>query len=991
MNPRAIRLHRAPTLPAFRDALLGLLPLRDIAQARATAVLLPTRSAALLLQRTIEHRLAPGEAAVLPDFVTRRDWYDRLYERAGDPPRRLGRFERDVLMKAAAHAAITEGATPPFPLRAALVGEIVALYDAIRRQRQTIDDFERLVLEPLAIEAEAEGDAGAERMLRQSRFLATTFRQFEARRSKAAAVDEHELREWLVTSSPERPYERLVVAVNDNARDPNGLWSADYDLLARLPGVRHVDLVATEGHLATGLLERLHDLLPGLEVQRVPPPLAPFDAPRLLVPSGSTERVFSSRDREDELRDLVRRIRAQQADASTAVPLARVGVAFERPLPYVYLAGGVFSSGGVPYQTRDALPLAAEPFAAALDVVLTCASARFSRTALVALLASPHLQFSQEGTSIDRSDVQALDAALDESDHQGDADRLEALATGWLDGTGRSRYARWDAARAVRAARTGASVIRALTPMLDQAPASVQLERLRGFLMAHLRPVAHHDPLRPRLLRAQQAVLGIVDGLAGAHRVHHDLLWDLADLAAEVRRWIEAETFTPETGDAGVQLVDAAAAPFGDFDVLHLVGLVDGEWPGRARRNIFYSAGLLKALDWPADAAEPLAPARAAFIDLLQSPKGYASVSAFALEEDALVEPSPLLQDIPKAGLTSVTLPDARVRVFTDEALGMRPAPTSWLSPDVGAWAAHREGRPDARDARFHGRAAPQPVRQRSVSAFDLYAQCPFKFFARYVLRLPEERADEDGLTPLERGRFQHQLFEAFFSAWQRAGHGTITAERLSDARTLAHAIAEQHLATLPASDASLERTRLLGSPVAAGIIDVVLRMEAERPVPILERRLEHELDGRYQFRGPEGPREVSIRGIADRIDLLADGTFRIVDYKSSKPATTLQIALYATCARQKLDGYQGRTWGLAEAVYVAFRGDQTVVPLVKQRDEIETVLMEAEAQVVEMNDCIARGEFPPRPRMRGLCATCAFASVCRKDYVDAEQPSSAV
>ena len=66
-----VRLHRAPTLPAFRRALIDLLPLDDIAAARETAVIVPTRSAAALLRRTIEDRLAPGHAAVLPDLVRR--------------------------------------------------------------------------------------------------------------------------------------------------------------------------------------------------------------------------------------------------------------------------------------------------------------------------------------------------------------------------------------------------------------------------------------------------------------------------------------------------------------------------------------------------------------------------------------------------------------------------------------------------------------------------------------------------------------------------------------------------------------------------------------------------------------------------------------------------------------------------------------------------------------------------------------------------------
>ena len=44
---------------------------------------------------------------------------------------------------------------------------------------------------------------------------------------------------------------------------PHGLWTADFDLLSRLPGLDRVDVVATEALLATGFHERLHDLLPG--------------------------------------------------------------------------------------------------------------------------------------------------------------------------------------------------------------------------------------------------------------------------------------------------------------------------------------------------------------------------------------------------------------------------------------------------------------------------------------------------------------------------------------------------------------------------------------------------------------------------------------------------------------------------------------------------------------------------------------------------------
>ena len=70
---------------------------------------------------------------------------------------------------------------------------------------------------------------------------------------------------------------------------------------------------------------------------------------------------------------------------------------FKRPLPYVYLARDVFADAGIPYQTFDALPLAAEPYAAALDLVFEFVTSNFTREPVVALLGSPHFSFEADG------------------------------------------------------------------------------------------------------------------------------------------------------------------------------------------------------------------------------------------------------------------------------------------------------------------------------------------------------------------------------------------------------------------------------------------------------------------------------------------------------------------------------------------------------------------------------------------------------------------
>ena len=236
ITERRTRLHRAPTLAAFRATLAALVPLQYVEDARATAVLVPSRSAAELLQRTLEDRRLGAEGAlVLPDLVTRRDWYERLHQRTRGLPRLLTEFERETLVEAAAHEAITEGDSPPFRLRPALVGEMVSLYDSLRRQQRTVDDFERLLT--TGFDGIADYDRGAERLLRQTRFLSRVFRGYERRLHELSELDEHQLRTALLSSTARSPYRRVIVTTADQHDDVNGLWASDIDLLSRLPGL----------------------------------------------------------------------------------------------------------------------------------------------------------------------------------------------------------------------------------------------------------------------------------------------------------------------------------------------------------------------------------------------------------------------------------------------------------------------------------------------------------------------------------------------------------------------------------------------------------------------------------------------------------------------------------------------------------------------------------------------------------------------------------
>lgn len=966
MTPRRTRLVRVPDLRAFRDAIAVLACEGDPLAARDRLVVVPTRAAAAQLTRTIEERTLDEEGAVLlPDLVTRDELYERLAARLPNRPRMLNGFEREALLGVACRDAADVGAAPPFRIRPGLVAEILAFYDDLRRHENDVDTFQRKALD--ALEPGADVDRGAERLVRQTRFLAAAFRAFEERCAGSGALDEHTLRALLRAAPAAAPCRHVVVTVRDRAADPHGLWNSDLDLLARLPGLERIDIVVTESCLAGAFHERVHRVLPGIEeigwaIE------APAAEPILVVPTVSGI-AHVSRDREEEVGAFAARIR-RTARESQPLPLERVALVVRRPLPYVYVAREVLRSAGVPCQTFDALPLAAEPYAAALDLVFSCVSANFARSPLVALLRSPHFRFEHSGQAIALQEIAALDRALSEAGYLGDVAALESIT---------------DTGIAGAVARLVATE---LVLLRDPRPVAEHIDIVLAFLARHDAGPEPDDALRARQLRARAAIHGALHGIRAAHAACDSGAEAFDTVAATVRRWIESQTFAPRSGEAGVHLVDAESARYGDFDEAQLAGLVEGEWPERPRRSIFYSSTILRQLGWPAE-TDRIDGARRAFADLLRLPARRIVVSTFTLEEDAVVPASSFLDDVQAAGLEAVE-EDAgeRVRVFEWEALGLEPVRTDRLPAAAVRWAAFRQEAPPVRDSRHRGATAGHAAPAFSVSALERYQDCPFKFFAADVLRLEEAPEDEPMLSPRARGRFIHEVFQRFFEAWDAGAAGTITAERLDEARALFEEVAEPLLSRLPDAEAGLERARLFGSAIAVGIVDVVLGIEASRPVKVVERLLEHRLDGTFAL-GSTGERRAALRGVADRIDLLEGRRLRIIDYKSGSAPNVkraLQVPVYALSAVERLTERDGAPWVVDEAAYVAFSGKRALVPVVKAGSaDPSAILNAARDRLFVVLDAVERGEFPPRPHDPIICTWCAYPSVCRKDYVGDE------
>ena len=1008
ITPRSTRLLRVPGLRAFQRAIADAVP--SGWDARTCAVLVPTRSAAEELRRTLEEvSERAGQATfVFPDLLTRGELYVRLHERSPDLPPLLTDFERDVLLRLAAEDAEREGAEAPFRLRPGLVTAILSFYDELRRRMRTIDSFDRHVRERL--EAGSDTDRGAARLLKQTLFLAGTFAAFERRVADSGALDEHALRTLALAGALPSCYRRIIVAVADEAAEPRGLWPADFDLLSRIAGLTHLDIVSTERMLAGGFHQRLHDALPGLHEERAG---GEEPAPVLVIPEPAAGREptthFVARDREEELMDAARWLkgRARNAGPRTASPLDRTAFVFQRPLPYLYLGQQVLGSAGLPYRALDALPLAAEPFAAAVDLLLAVVAEEPTRTSLVDLLASPFWRLCDPGAAgrpLSRQAVASLDRVLQDAKYLGGWEPLARLAAGAearVNAGGRDGR-HWSRARPALAAAVAAGEALAAVRQGDRA--SAQVSALLAFIMAHEQmdwtsphapdegtgePAAGEpfDAARARHMRARGAVLGALAALRDAHARHDDRPVPLPELAATLRRWIEGHTFSPRAGREGVLLADAPAAAFASVDSVRILGLVETDWPERTTPGIFYPATLLRGLGWPAD-TERLAAARARFQDLLLLAGDEVSLSSFTLEEDALVAASPFLEDVASAGLAVRRVEPDATRIFVHEALMGDPPPAGALPQVAARWLDLRQARTPQADPRFHGTIGARDGTTYAVSRVERYLECPFKYFAGHILQVEEERDDESGLTPRERGQLLHGVFEAFFAAWQDRGRVAIDSGNIGEAVALFEEVAEAHLALLPEADRGLERTYLLGSAVAPGLAERAFAVDIEGEVPAVERLLEYEFDGPFRFEGAEGSRTVHVRGKADRIDLLPDGSLRVVDYKlgrAPKPARALQLPIYGICAAQQLEAARGRPFPVGRAGYVAFREKNTFVDLGGRSGNLEGALREGQLRFLTAIDGIESGVFPPDPEEPWLCSRCGFSHVCRKDYVGDE------
>ncbi len=994
MSPRTITLVQAADLDAWQRVLVALCRTGDGAAASARLLIVPSRHAGEQFRRTLEHRtlvhdegvphalaaaldvpaVPPGHAraVIAPRTVTRDDWYEHWSALTGLDRPLASPMAREVLMAAAARSRVDAGDAAPFFIRPGLVAEMVQLHAALHRLGHDLDDAAALLMPEL--EADAASDRGAARLLEQTRFLWAVFAAYDVRLRATGLADERDVRAACLRSPSAFAGLHVVVAVPDHHGAAHGLWPADLRLLASLPLAR-LDVVYTRRQGAAGQDRRWRESFPEARCIAVDAQRAPVTR---LETSGA--RWFACRDREEEVLLFARRVKA-----APSAQLPATALVYRRPLPYLYLAQHVLGAAGIPFETRETLPLAAEPWAAALDVLMDSVLADHTRAALVAVLRHPQLRFvDAAGAPLDPAAVLAFDRLLARDRYLGGAAHLAALAQQWRGGQTAGR--RRDLPAAIAVAEVACRLVERLGPLRERAPAADHLRTLSDVLETLTMPadeMAQGDLSRIRRVRAATRL--VIEGLRDVYDAHDTRPVAAREVFAVLRRWMEGRTFAPSRDGHGVQVLDLDAAGFGHFERIRIVGLIDGEWPEASARNVFYPGFLLTRLGW-ADERARAAATRAAFADLLELPSDAVGVSVPALEQDAVVRPSALLDELAAFGPSRelpVPADEAQAPVTPDAAMLTTPIPVEALeeSSEARSWLDWRLSRGASPPPGYT--SALDPLKH-SVTAVERYEQCPFQYFAATVLSLEEEPEDEAGLPSRDAGVFVHDVLRACYDAWQARGRVAIRAEDLPEARAVFAEVAERALAKLAPADRALERLRLFGSAVATGLLEKVLRVEVEAFGDVLERRLEVEIDGHVTVaREDADARRIALRGRIDRVDLTAGGGIRVIDYKSGrKPQqANLQPAVYALALLEQRGAHAG-TVHVAPSGYVALKEVAPWSAVIKDTESAHRTARDFGEAV----DAIERGEFPVRPQNVFRCRFCDYGSVCRKDYVGDDQ-----
>ncbi len=278
------------------------------------------------------------------------------------------------------------------------------------------------------------------------------------------------------------------------------------------------------------------------------------------------------------------------------------------------------------------------------------------------------------------------------------------------------------------------------------------------------------------------------------------------------------------------------------------------------------------------------------------------------------------------------------------------------------------------------------PGHHWSITQFNDYITCPFRFAATHVLKLQPRNEPEDDLEHSTRGRIYHAILAEAGKSWMQTQHAHNAANE-QDILAALHNAADAILTEAP--------TRYQFEPNAFWNWDQAdIRRRLERAL----RRVLHDESDWADFRpagveqsfgrqGQHTPLRLDtpagtalVAGRIDRLDQRDDGALALLDYKSSSTPRSLeetlngrdvQLGIYLLAAEQIL----ARGQRVERAAFLHLGSGKRSKPLTdRERDRALAAMTE---RVGETLAGTRAGYFAVHPR--DACPTaCTFATICR-------------
>jgi ATP-dependent helicase/nuclease subunit B len=407
-------------------------------------------------------------------------------------------------------------------------------------------------------------------------------------------------------------------------------------------------------------------------------------------------------------------------------------------------------------------------------------------------------------------------------------------------------------------------------------------------------------------------------------------------------RQMDAQLYRDESIDSPVIMTHLAATRLRHFDAAVVIGADTEHLAPPSAPGWLTHAGVRRALGLPSLATER-AQLREDLAGLLLASDATTIAWQSQRRDEALMPAAEVavLEAALNAGGDCVIRPQPRLcPASTDVATTQLPAPSS----------------PPER----------VPVRL-SASGLKALVDCPYRYFARYVLRLGELEELTEGMEKKDFGEQLHLILNRFHSQFPR-----LQAEPDEVLLAALEAITEEAFAQAIERNFQDHAWRLRWRAQLADYLAWQRQREADGwfwQGGELNVEQEHELGA---------GRVLRLIGRIDRVDARGDGQQALLDYKSRglkplreqvKDPDDVQLAFYTL-----LQGTR-----IAEAAYVALDGEELGTAPLAEPEEHAAALLDC---ITDSFNALHDGAAMPAQGTALACAYCEMRGLCRKEWV---------